>query len=286
MKFKHKLLIFILSIILLGSLVFLYAMYIGSSGFIVKEYKVESQTISDDYNGLKIAHLSDIHYETMESNKSRLTRVVEEINKLKPDLVVLTGDLVDKGITEEQYDELVEIFSKLEASIGKYAIDGNHDYNYKKWGSLIADCGFKNLNDSYEVIYSDSYDSIFIAGVSNNTYSNKNIKDKTETIFNYLNSEEYNSKYNILLMHEPDYIDDIDSSKFDLVLSGHSHNGQVRLPFIGAIYTPAGCKKYFKEYYKVNDTDFYISSGLGTTVLPIRLFNKPSFNFYRIVQKN
>ena len=86
-------------------------------------------------------------------------------------------------------------------------------------------------------------------------------------------------------MHEPDYIDDIDYSKFDLVLAGHSHNGQVRIPFIGATILPDGAKKYYKEYYKLEDTKLYISSGIGTTILPIRLFNKPSYNFYRIIKK-
>jgi predicted MPP superfamily phosphohydrolase len=159
------------------------------------------------------------------------------------------------------------------------------DYVYKKWSVLIEDCGFINLNDTYELIYKNSYKPILLAGVSNNTYTTKNIKDKTETIFNHINSEKNNSSYNILLMHEPDYIDDIDYSKFDLVLAGHSHNGQVRIPFIGATILPDGAKKYYKEYYKLEDTKLYISSGIGTTILPIRLFNKPSYNFYRIIKK-
>lgn len=285
MKFKHKLLIAILLMILFASLTLLYAMYIGTSGFIVKEYKVESETISSDYNGLKIVHLADIHYGNMSVNKNKLEKIVNDINSLKPDIIVLTGDLVDNNIDDEQYSEIVDSLSKLNASIGKYAIDGNHDYQYKKWDSLINDCGFKNLNDSYEVIYNDSYDSIFIAGVSNNTYSTKKIKDKTETIFNYLNSEEYNSTYNILLMHEPDYIDDIDYSKFNLVLAGHSHNGQMRIPYFGATYLPYGAKKYYKNHYLIDSTDLYISSGIGTSTLPIRLFDRPSYNFYRIVKK-
>ncbi len=286
MKLKYKILIIIFLLFLLAGITYLYAMYIGTKGFKIKEYKIKSSTISEDYNGLKIAHLSDIHYGNKSVTKKDLEKIVKQINSLKPDIIVLTGDLLDDSINDKQYNDLVEVLSKLEATINKYAIDGNHDYSYKKWSSLIEDCDFVNLNDTYDVIYNNSYDSIFIAGISNNTYTTKNIKDKSEVILDYLNSEEYNSTYSILLMHEPDYIDDIDYSKFDIVMAGHSHNGQVRIPIFGAIILPDGSKKYYKEHYTLDNTDLYISSGIGTSTLPIRLFDKPSANFYRIVKED
>lgn len=285
MNKKFKIFLFILIFLLLGILIYLYAMFVGTYGFIVKEYKIESERISEDYEGLKIIHISDIHYGGQSTSKKDLENIVNDINKLKPDIVVLTGDLIDKEINNNEYSELVEVLNKITVTIGKYAIDGNHDYNYKKWSILIEECGFINLNDTYEIIYNNSYDPILIAGISNNTYTTKNIKDKSETIFNYINSEENKSIYNILLMHEPDYIEDINYSQFDLVLAGHSHNGQVRLPFIGATILPDGAKKYYKEHYLLENTNLYISSGIGTTILPIRLFNKPSYNLYRIAKK-
>lgn len=285
MKLRFKILIVFLIFLAISVLIYIYAMYVGAKALIVKEYKVESNTLTKEYNGFKIVHISDIHY-GISTTKEDLKEIVNNINSLKPDLIFLTGDLVDSSITKKQYDEIVEVLSKLNASIGKYAVSGNHDHFYKKWEDLITDSSFINLNDTYDTIYKDSYNSIFIAGISDNIYSTKNVKDKSEVIFEYMNGNEIsNSVYKILLMHEPDYVDDIDYSKFDMILSGHSHNGQVRVPFVGAIFTPVGSKKYYKEYYKLNETDFYISSGIGTTVLPIRLFNRPSFNLYRIVQK-
>src|SRR5574344_1289772 len=281
MKLRFKILIVFLILIAICALTYVYAMYVGAKALIVKEYKVKSDTLVSEYNGFKIAHISDIHY-GISTTKKDLEKIVDNINSLKPDLIFLTGDLVDSTITKEQYNEIVEVLNKLNASIGKYAVSGNHDHFYKKWEVLISDSGFINLNDTYDTVYKDSYNSIFIAGISDNIYSAKNVKDKSEVIFEYMNGNEIsNSVYKILLMHEPDYVDDIDYSKFDMILSGHSHNGQVRIPFVGAIFTPVGSKKYFKEYYKLNETDFYISSGIGTTVLPIRLFNRPSFNLYR-----
>ena len=88
-----------------------------------------------------------------------------------------------------------------------------------------------------------------------------------------------------MIMHEPDFIDDFEINNFDLILAGHSHNGQVRLPFIGAIIKPNGAHKYYDSHYKIHNTDLYISSGLGTSIIDVRLFNKPSFNFYRLTNK-
>ena len=92
-------------------------------------------------------------------------------------------------------------------------------------------------------------------------------------------------KYKILLLHEPDTIDNL-SERFDLILAGHSHNGQVRLPLIGATILPDGAKRYYEEHYTINNTELFISSGLGTSSLPLRFMNHPSINFYRINKKS
>ena len=285
MSIKLKFFLIMFFLLLFTLIIYLYAMFIGTSGFYVKEYKVQNKKIENEYNGLKIAHLSDIHYGNRDITKKKLEKIVNDVNKLKPDIIVITGDLVDHSISDEEYKELVEVLKKLNAKLEKYIIDGNHDYAYKKWSKLVEEAGLKNLNDTYDILYDDSYSSIFVAGISNNTYSNKKIKEKTQGIFNYIESEEYDSNFNILLMHEPDYIEKIDYTKFDLVLAGHSHNGQVRVPFIGAIILPKNARKYYGEYYELENTKLYISSGIGTSMLPIRLFNRPSYNFYRIVKK-
>ncbi len=91
--------------------------------------------------------------------------------------------------------------------------------------------------------------------------------------------------YTIVLAHEPDQILDIKNYNFNLFLAGHSHLGQIRLPLIGAIYTPKGSKKYYDEHYKVNNADMYINGGIGTSVIEFRLLNKPSINLYRFYTK-
>lgn len=274
----------IIILIVLGCGVILYARFIGTKGLNVKEYKIVDSKITADYHGLKIVHLSDIHYgSTIKNNE--LKKIVQEINLLKPDVVVLTGDLIDED-WEFDENELIENLKSIKASLGKYAITGNHDVDNDVWTRIITESEFKNMNDNYELIYKGN-EPIILSGISSNIITSFS-SEKTEKFDDYIKTLKENNKdryYSILLIHEPDFIDNLDLNNYDLVLSGHSHNGQVKFPIIGKIYTPDGAKKYYNEYYKVNDTELYISSGLGTAWLRLRLFNRPSFNFYRLTNK-
>ena len=283
---KGKMLLYFLILILILTSGLLYSRYVATTGLVVKEYKIANKKITDTYKGLKIVHISDIHYGgTILEND--LKNIVNKINILKADIVFFTGDLFETDLVNDSIiREIIKELSRVEAKIGKYAISGNHDYDYKKeFNQILEESGFINLNDTYDTIYNKNNESILVAGVSTNSYGALKINDKTKPTMEYLQSEENKAIYNILLIHEPDFIDNIEYDKFDLILAGHSHNGQVRVPFIGAIYTPYGSKKYYDEHYKLKDTELYISSGLGTSLLKLRLFNRPSFNFYRISNK-
>ena len=85
-----------------------------------------------------------------------------------------------------------------------------------------------------------------------------------------------------MIAHEPDIYDNIKDKNIDLMLSGHSHNGQVRLPLIGSIIKINGAKKYYDPHYIFDNTELFISGGLGTSKYKFRFLNKPSFNFYRL----
>lgn len=273
-------------IILLSCFTLLYSRYLATSNIKIKEYKITSDKITDNFHGLKIVHITDIHYGRI-TKKKELDELSKKINLTNPDIVVLTGDLIDKDtdLTSYMINELTDFLNSIKVKIGKYAIKGEHDSNFDNWDIIIENSGFINLNDNYDKIYdNDSINNIFIAGISTNLKSDKKIEEKISIINNYFNAtpEDNKSNYNILLIHEPDYIDKFDYSKFDLILAGHSHNGQIRLPIIGAIIKTNGSKKYYDPYYKLNNTDLYISSGIGVSNNNFRLFNKPSFNLYRL----
>ena len=269
LKLKWKI---IFSVILAIILLLLYMRFIGTSSLSVREYKVKNSNLSSFY-GLKIVHFTDLHY-GMSVNDKKLTFLVETINKTKPDIVIFTGDLVDRHtkVTDEISKILIKNLSNIESTYGKYYVRGNHDKVNKSYDSIMTNSNFKSLTD-YDVIYSKDNKSLFI-GVDESLNNNA-----TEA----LNLNNYD--YKIFALHYPDKVDDVIKYNFDLIVAGHSHNGQVRLPIIGPIITPDNAKKYYEPYYKIDNTKLYISGGIGNSVLNFRLFNKPSFNLYRLVDK-
>lgn len=273
LKLKWKIIFGILIFILL---LFICLRFIGTKGLIIKEYKVVNKNIDTSFYGFKIVHFSDLHY-GMSVDEKVLSNLVDKINKTKPDIVVFTGDLIDKkkNYTESDTKLITKYLSKIKSSYGNYYVNGDDDENINSFDSIMVNSNFKSLNNNYEVITSEKNKKILISGIS----TNANIK-----IFNDIFKDDDYS-YKIIMMHYPDNYDLISKYNFDLVLSGHSHNGQVRLPYIGALVKMNNSKKYYDPYYKINDTDMYISGGIGNSKVNLRLFNTPSFNLYRLVDK-
>lgn len=276
-----KIVRFFLIIFLFITITIIYARYGGTSGLITKEYKIESSLIGEDFDGLKVVHFSDLHYLRV-TNNDKLKEIVDEINLIKPDIVFFTGDLIDKDftLTDKDKDDLINGLSSIKAKYGKYAVLGNHDYvkNIEIFKDIYSNSNFNLLQNSYDIIYSSNNDKLFIGGVDNYSYNEADINKVME----YFNDNS-DISYKIILVHEPDYIDNILTSyNVNLVLAGHSHNGQINIPYIKNFFLPYGSRKYYENYYKVNDTDLYISSGIGESSVNFRLFNKPSINFYRI----
>ena len=280
---KKFLLTTLVLLVLISSLI-LYSRYIGTKGLFVREYKITNENLTDNFHGFKVVHIGDLHYGST-FNKKDLKRLVEKINIIKPDIVVLTGDLMDKNykLTKQDKADMIKYLEKIEAINGKYAIKGEEDN--EDFEDIITNSNFTNLNDDYTTIYNHDSNYIFLAGLSSNTKSD--IDPKIDKIDKYLNSlsKEDLPIYKILIMHEPDYIDDFDYTNYNLILAGHSHNGQIRIPFIGSLYNEKGAKKYNNEYYKIKSTDFYITGGLGTSTYNFRFLNHPSINFYRLTNK-
>lgn len=280
MKRAVKILVSIL-LIIIG--IILYARFVGTMGFDTKEYTILNKNLPTGFDGLKIVHFSDIHYNRAITSE-KIDKIVSEINLINADIVVFTGDLIDKdaNLTVDDYNYLTKSFNKINAKYGKYAILGNHDYNNKeKVIQVYNDSNFKYLENSYDIVYNNDGEKIFIGGIGNITYNLDNL-DKTMEYFNSNNDIDYK----IMLLHEPDFSDNVvDNYNVNLILAGHSHNGQVRLPVIGALHTPSYAKKYYDNYYDINGTDLYISSGIGVSMINYRLFNRPSINFYRLNKK-
>lgn len=278
-KERHILLNVIIFIIVCFTFMFLYAKYVGIKGIKVKEYKVESKILTQNFSGIKIVHFSDLLYKST-INLEDIKELVDKINTLKPDIVVFTGDLVNKNykIKEEDKNKLIDELSKIEVKINKYAIYGDYDFSNIYYEEIMTKSGFIILYNSYEEIYYKANESIYIVGLPSS------IKEKIDLnkAFEFYSDE--NRKYTILLIHDGNtmkYLND-SSYEIDLILGGHSLNGSIVLPYFGGVFIDKDSYKYSNEYYNKGITDIYISSGLGTNKYQYRLGNKPSFNLYRL----
>ncbi|WNS43354.1 metallophosphoesterase [Paenibacillus sp. MMS20-IR301] len=222
--------------------------------------------LPSSFAGTKLVHFSDVHLGFNKDTRD-LARLVKHIREEQPDLICFTGDIVDSYA--EDLTDSVSILAELEAPLGKYAILGNHDYkNTELLTSLLAKSGFTVLrNQSYLIKQGGAV--IAVAGLEDLLHGKpdpvaalKGVPDGCCTL---------------LLMHEPDYADTAEGYPFHLQLSGHSHGGQIRLPFIGAPFTPYGSHKYIEGlYYTENKAmPVYVNRGFGETSLPLRFLCRP-----------
>lgn len=275
-----KLLSIFLFLIIIVVTIFLYAKYRGIKGLIVKEYRVESEILTSNFSGLKIVHFSDLLYKST-VDKDDVKNLVKRINELKPDIVVFTGDLINKNakITNEDIEFLEEELESISAKIGKYAIYGDEDYSVESYKTIMEKGKFKILNNSYDEIFYKNNDSMFIVGLP----SSLKEEVKLEEAFAFYKEDE-KRKFIIVLVHDGKTIKFLDESTYevDLILGGHSLNGSVVIPYYGGVFIDDGSYKYYQEHYSKGITDIYISSGIGTNKYPYRIFNKPSFNLYRL----
>jgi len=267
---KNNLFIYL---ILFITLIFIYAYYVEPFNLSIKEYKIESKNIPNSFDSLKIIHFSDLHFGSS-VNLDYVKKVVELINKQEPDIVMFTGDLLDKRVNpnKEEIKEIKSELNKIESTLGNYAVSGNHDYEFIKDFKTILSDNFTILNNEEKLIYYKENTPISITGFVDS------LEDKP--IYDILKND--NNYFRFVLIHEPDEFDKIKDYNFNIMLSGHSHNGQIRIPLIGKIYTPKGSKKYYEDYYNLNNKELFISNGIGTSGINLRFMSSPTINLYRI----
>lgn len=279
-KIVKKVLKIILLVFTICIIFIVYTKIISTSGLKVKEKRIEVKNIPESFNGVKIIQFSDLQYGST-IFEDELDSLVKKINKRNPDIVIFTGDLIEKNynIKHEENEKIIKSLNNIKANIGKYAVNGDEDKD--NFNTILTQAGFTVLDNSYELVYNGENNPILITGISSN---NKDI-DKA---FNYYKEEKANKDiFNVLIMHEPDTIDNVlKNYKVDIALAGGNLNGEIYIPKVGGLFTRKDAKKYTKSYYKLNDTRLYVSSGIGTDEFGIRLGTFPSINFLRLAKVN
>ena len=244
----------------------IYALYENST-LKIKNLIIESEKIPLDFENKKIIFFTDIQMDYFYTkNRKKIKKIIKFINNLKPDIILFGGDYINKS---RGTDAVFEELEYLKAKNGIYTVYGNHDYyDYKKITANLNELGIHILkNSSAEIKSSDG--SIIIAGIDDYLRGNPDI-DKTMA-----GTE---GRFTILLCHNPDYFEVMPKDakeKADIVLSGHTHGGQLNIfgfaPFIPSRYG----NKYRYGLKNTGNGKIYISSGLGGVVIPMRFMAKP-----------
>lgn len=231
------------------------------------------------FDGMRILQFSDVHYGFFYET-TNLIKLISTINALKPDMIVFTGDFFDREVVP-YVQECVQALTYLNsAPLGLYAVMGNHDYYSGDNGSaqvikVYEEGGFKVLHNESIRIKRDGK-SIQIAGVDDMFYGNPNLEQT------FLKTDP--NIFTLFLAHEPEFADRAADYPIDLQLSGHTHGGQIRLPFAGAVITPPGGKKYVHGLHTLDNTAgtrmIYTNRGIGTSHVPVRFLCRPEITVF------
>ncbi len=240
-------------------------------------YTYAAEQLGADLEGYRIVQISDLHNAKFGKNNQKL---VGRIRECEPDMIVLTGDLVDSNHTN--VDRAVQFVDEIVKICPVYYVTGNHEYwleksEYDELMDGLIGAGVVILDD--QVVEISRGDAKFrLVGLDD-----KSLADGT---LEALLSDE--KEFTVVLAHEPQYLARYASSGVDLVLSGHAHGGQFRLPFVGGIVAPD--QGFFPEYtageYYMDGTEMIVSRGLGNSVIPVRLFNYPEIVCVELVGKH
>ncbi len=229
---------------------------------IVKKYKIKTEKVSKSY---RLVVVSDFHNKKYNRDN---TYIIEKIKAQKPDIIIVSGDLVDRRRPDFECSK--KFLSDLRGITETYYVTGNHEADLGVDAAVKIVGGEEVLLDERYKIFSD----ISILGISDRLRDLKTLRTDELSVFQKLDN------FKIVIVHRPSEFYDnlcIKDYDIDLVISGHSHGGAVRMPFFGAIFSPdeGFFPKYTKGRFTKNGTLMIVSGGLGNTFLPNRINNFP-----------
>ena len=249
-----------LSVVFLGLIIWVLW---ANAALELTEYAIEEDNLPAEFDGFRIAHVSDLHSTEFGKDHENLIRMLSES---EPDIICITGDLMDSR--SKRLDTVLS-FARQAARIAPcYYITGNHEWRlgkdlYQQLMDGLEESGVIILSDE-EVILRRGEEAISLAG---HAWGSPDVLPQISAW----------DGYRILLSHPPEDFDRYVAAEFDLVLSGHAHGGQFRLPFVGGLYAPGQglFPKYDAGVFREGRTDLVVSRGLGNSSFPLRFNNRP-----------
>src|SRR3954451_3191391 len=263
----------LLTIVATGTGGYYYAREIEPKLLDINRHSITHSYIPKGFDQFKIIQFSDTHL-GFQYTLEQLEKLIDRINHIQPDMVIFTGDLMDEPNKYKNSEQIIPILLQLNAPFGKFAIYGNHDhggYGTDLYKNIMNRSDFIVLqNDAHEIKLL-AHSRIHIIGLDDAMLGKPDLTKAMDGI--------PLDTYKILLAHEPDLAEMGVGQGIHLQLSGHSHGGQVKIPFFGALVTPPYSELYYEGLYELGNSrdrmTLYVNRGLGTTRLPFRFLSKP-----------
>ena len=248
----------------------------GNTALKVNEYKILSDKIPEAFSGFWIAQVADLHNAEFGEDNEML---IELLFQIDPDMIVITGDLIDSRHTD--MDIALDFAGKAVQIAPVYYVTGNHEARVPEYEQLktgLVDLGVTVLDDQKVQITKDG-ESITLMGILDPSFSTDYLFGDTESVSKQAISELQNESdgFTVLLSHRPELFDLYVNTGVDLVFSGHAHGGQFRLPFIGGLVAPnqGFFPKYDAGQFIKENTTMIVSRGVGNSIIPVRFNNRP-----------
>lgn len=246
----------------------------GNNSLTVSSYTVTSAKIPQSFDGFRIVQLSDVH------NKDFGGKLSGKVKSLSPDIIIITGDLIDSRRTD------ISVAKKLINELGNtapiYYVTGNHESRIESYPGLreiLVKNGVEVLDGKTADIERNG-EKITLTGIDDLWFFDSGVQGEKEILFEQKLtelSENRGNGFGILLSHRPELIDIYAEHGFDLAFTGHAHGGQIRLPFVGGVLTPN--QGFFPEYdageFRKDGMTMIVSRGLGNSLFPFRIGNRP-----------
>ena len=275
MRFK-KILIIIIAVLVL------VAVATGVSGayenerLVVTDYVIINEKIPESFSDYKIVQVSDFH--NPKSTKL-VDKVVKAVEDCSPDIIVITGDLIDSRDT--QINIALDFVTRISEFAPVYFITGNHEgriNDYQRLKNGLENIGVTILENECEVLHKDG-EEINLVGLKDLAFNDVPDIGGKRLLSGWIADIDYDrDNYTVLLAHHPEYPLAYSEQNIDLALTGHAHGGQIRLPLIGGLYAPGQglFPKYEGGVYELSDmTTMIVNRGIGNSIYPFRINNPP-----------
>lgn len=267
---RKGILLFFILIMLVGLYLYKENTTIG-----VTFVEFEVSGLPESFNYFRIVHLSDIHDSEFGENNLDL---VNKVTILSPDAIFITGDFIDRN----RYDleQSLEIVKQMQDVAPFYYVTGNHEISTNDEEHIktkLTQLGVHVLTNESMIIDKGQGERIAIGGIDDPLASKLDEKEYVVQVIDETFKDVPDDMFKILLSHRPEQFDVYVDRQIDLVFSGHAHGGQIRVPGVGGIVAPGQgwFPKYTSGVHKENKTSMVVSRGLGNSIVPLRVFNRP-----------